>query len=946
MRAFPPFRLDTVNQCLWRGEGLAEERILLAPKAFAVLRYLVEHPGRLVTHDELFEALWPKTYVQPEVLKSHIAAIRAVLGDDARKPIFIETRSRRGYRFIAPVTEDAPARPSRTTNLPEPLSELIGREAELRAVTALATEHRLVSLVGAGGIGKTRLGLEVARHLLTRFSDGVFVAELGPLSSPELVPATVASALGLTHVAGTVSLEGVAGAVGTKKLLLVIDNCEHVIEVAAGMAEALLRASPGASLLATSREPLRISGEYVYRVPPLDVPAEDNQDMEDVFRHGAVRLFVSRAHAAEPRYVAEGRVAAATAAICRRLDGIPLAIELAATRIVGFGVAGVAARLDDRFRLLTAGSRTALPRHQTMRATLDWSHELLSESERVVLRRLGVFAGAFTLDAASAVAASVDVTASEAVDSVASLVDKSLLSATVAGTIVRYRLLETTRAYAREKLLETAEVDHFARRHAEFYRNLFEYAEAELETWPTAEWLVAYRPHLDDLRAALDWAFSPSGDAGVGVALTAATVPLWMRLSLLTECRARVEQAIAGLGRQVPADPRRDIRLYLALGHAILHAHASAGQEMHAAFTKALELAEIMDDTRYRLGAIFGLYTHRITTGEYRDALSLAEKFCTVATETAAHSEVPIGSRLIGIALHILGDQPGARRQLEPLVRSRVATARSSHISLYRTDQRVILDSYYGRVLWLQGCGDQATRLTESLVDYVRTKDHVLSCLYALLIAACPIALYVGDLTTADHHVRLAFDLAARHALEVWNAWAQCFEGAVLIKRGDHGAGSQLLQSALERLPEPTLHRSSHHMSLLLAELAAGLGGAGQIAEGLGVVDEALARAERTEAGWCLAELLRTKGELLLLERVPSAVATAEVCFQQALDVARRQGALSWELRSATSLARLWRGQQRVNQARKLLGPVYRRFTEGFETADLVAARTLLASIR
>src|SRR5882724_3500129 len=399
MREFPPFRLDIVNQCLWRGDGAAEVRVLLAPRAFDVLRYLVEHPGRLVTHDELLEALWPKTYVQPEVLKSHIAAIRAVLGDDARKPLFIETLSRRGYRFIASVTEGAlashaaarensataatPAGP-RTTNLPEAVSELIGREAELRAVTALATEHRLVSLVGAGGIGKTRLGLEVARHLLPRFPDGVFVAELGPLSSPELVPATVASALGLTSVAGTVSREGIAGAVGTRKLLLVIDNCEHVIEAAAGMAEVLLRTSPGVSLLATSREPLRIPGEYVYRVPPLDVPAEDPQDMEDVFRYGAVRLFVSRARAAEPRYVADGRVAAATAATCRPLDGIPLAIELAATRIAAFGVDVVAARLDDRFRLLTGGRRTALPRHQTMRATLDWSYELLAESERVV----------------------------------------------------------------------------------------------------------------------------------------------------------------------------------------------------------------------------------------------------------------------------------------------------------------------------------------------------------------------------------------------------------------------------------------------------------------------------------------------------------------------------------------------------------------------------------
>src|SRR6266567_929797 len=632
MREFPPFRLDTVNQCLWRGEGPAEERILLAPRAFAVLRYLAEHPGRLVTHDELFEALWPKTYVQPEVLKSHIAAIRAVLGDDARKPIFIETQSRRGYRFIAPVTKDAPARPSRMTNLPEPLSELIGREAELRAVTALATEHRLVSLVGAGGIGKTRLGLEVARHLLPRFPDGVFVAELGPVSSPELVPATVASALGLTHIAGTASREGVAGALGTKKLLLVIDNCEHVIEAATGMAEALLRASPGVALLATSREPLRVSGEHVYRVPSLDVPAEDNQDMEDVFRYGAVRLFVSRAHAAEPRYVAEGRVAAATAAICRRLDGIPLAIELAATRVAAFGVGGVAARLDDRFRLLTAGSRTALPRHQTMRATLDWSHELLSESERVVLRRLGVFVGAFTLDAASAVAASVDIPASVVTDAVADLVGKSLLSTDVGGASLHYRLLETTRAYAREKLIESAELDRVARRHAEYYRDLFERAEAEFETQPTAEWLAAYRPHIDDVRLALDWAFSPSGDVGVGAALTAAAVPLWTHLSLLSECRARVEQAIASLGSQVPSDPRRDLHLYLALGHAILHTRASGAPDMNAAFTKALELAEIVDDTSSRWFARASRWFGRRTSS----SINTTSESCSIATTRAS----------------------------------------------------------------------------------------------------------------------------------------------------------------------------------------------------------------------------------------------------------------------------------------------------------------------
>src|SRR5437899_3034503 len=435
------------------------------------------------------------------------------------------------------------------------------------------------------------------------------ISALRKVFGPELVPATVATALGLTLGAGTVSHNSIAAAVGTKQLLLVIDNCEHLIEAAAGMVEALLRTSPAASLLATSREPLRASGEYVYRVPPLAVPAEDNQDIDDVLTYGAVRLFVSRAQAAEPEYVPHVRLAAGMAAICGRLDGIPLAIELAATRIVAFGVDGVAGRLHDRFRLLTGGSRT-LPRHQTMRATLDWSYELLSESEPVSLRRVGVCVGAFTLDAATAVTGSVDIPAADVADSVANLVGKSLLSADVGGAIVHYRLLETTRAYAREKLIESAELDRVARRHAEYYRDLFQRAEAEFETRPTAEWLAAYRPHIDDVRLALDWAFSPSGDVGVGAALTAAAVPLWTHLSLLSECRARVEQAIASLGSQVPSDPSRDMRLYLALGHAILHTRASGAPDMNAAFTKALELAESVDDTRYRLGATFRLYAH------------------------------------------------------------------------------------------------------------------------------------------------------------------------------------------------------------------------------------------------------------------------------------------------------------------------------------------------
>src|SRR3989441_6663149 len=262
-----------------RRELLADGRpVELGGRAFDTLIALIDARGTVLSKDELMSRVWPDRVVEENNLPAQISVLRKAFGADRR---LIRTVAGHGYQFTGEIRATAApaagAPPSRMTNLPEPVSELIGREAELAAVTALATDHRLVSLVGAGGIGKTRLGLEVARHLLPRFPDGVFVAELGPLSSPELVPATVASALGLTHVAGDVSPEHVAGAVGAKKLLLVIDNCEHVIEAAAAMAEALLRASPGTALLATSREPLRVSGEYVYRVPPLDVPAEDNR---------------------------------------------------------------------------------------------------------------------------------------------------------------------------------------------------------------------------------------------------------------------------------------------------------------------------------------------------------------------------------------------------------------------------------------------------------------------------------------------------------------------------------------------------------------------------------------------------------------------------------------------------------------------------------------------
>jgi predicted ATPase len=825
-------------------------------------------------------------------------------------------------------------------NLPAPTAELIGRRAALTEVKELLAVHQLVTLIGVGGIGKTELALEVARQLLPEFGGGAWVADLAPLSDPALVPITVALALRLTIPAGAASAESVASRLGSRRVLIVLDNCEHVIEAAAGMADALLRGNAEVRVLATSSEALRVPGERVYAVSPLEVPPDTTQDEGDVLEAAAVKLFRARAEAVGFRVSSDARTAALVGAVCRRLDGIPLAIELAAARTATLGVEGIAARLDDRFRLLTGGHRTALPRHQTLRAALDWNYELLAPLERTVLHRLAMFVGGFALEAATAVATVGDLDAADVVNSVASLAEKSLVVVETNGGVTRYRMLETTRVYAHDKLSASGELDDVARRHAEYCRELFERAEVELDVRSAADWLASYGSQIDNARRALDWTFSPRGDAALGATLVAATVPLWVHLSLMTECRSRVERALAARG-QIPPDVRRDMRLFLALGTALWHTRGVGHPDMPAALTKALDLAEQLGDTEYRLRATFALYVFRFITGDYRAALVIAEQLIRVADQASRATDGLIASRLIGAVLHILGDQAAARRRIEPMLDADFATARRAHIVRYQYDQHVVTHSYYARILWLQGFADQAMRVTERVVDYARAGDHLTSLLFALIEAACPLAFYTGDLARSERFVGLIRELSVKHGLEAWNVWAECFDSVTVIKRGDAPAGSRRLQAALRGLPEAAFH---FHYTAFLAELAEGLSSAGQVTESIVLIEDTLRRADQREERWLLAELLRKKGELVL--RTGAETAEAEDDFTQALDVARRQGALAWELRTAMSLAQLWRRHGKPSQARTLLESVYRRFTEGLDTADLVVAKTLLQSLQ
>jgi predicted ATPase/DNA-binding winged helix-turn-helix (wHTH) protein len=476
-------------------------------RALEVLSVLIEARGDLVTKDELLERVWPTTTVEENNLQFQISSLRKALGKDRE---FIKTVSGRGYRFVAEVVVEnraalrdtaaagpeqqgappvRPQTPPGSSNLPAPTSDLVGRETHLSDVEALVVANRLVTLVGAGGIGKTRIAIELARRLSPKFDEGVWVIDLASLSDPGRVRSTVGAALGLGEALA--SAERFTAALDSRRMLLVLDNCEHVIEAVASLAEELLHANAHMQVVATSREPLRAEGEWVYRVPPLDIPPDEANGPEEVEQYSAARLFIERTRAADPHLQLNSRTAAAAARICRRLDGIPLAIELAAARVAALGIEGLAARVNDRLSLLIEGRRTAPPRHQTLRATLDWSYELLSEPERVVMRRLAVFSGEFTLEAATGVVGVGEIEPADVVGNLASLVAKSLVAADVGGPISRYRLLETMRAYAMDKLTASGEYDAIASRHGAIHSDRFDPATARTGVGPESHPLEA-----------------------------------------------------------------------------------------------------------------------------------------------------------------------------------------------------------------------------------------------------------------------------------------------------------------------------------------------------------------------------------------------------------------------------------------------------------------------
>ncbi len=563
-----------------------ERQLLVAGKpapvgarAFDVLLALIDHRDRVVTKDELLDRVWPGLVVEENNLQVQVSALRKVLG-----PRSVSTIPGHGYRFtLEPdaVPAERPAAPRH--NLPPQLDRFVGREDELCRVALLLERSRLVTLTGPGGTGKTRLTIQLARTLPEPPPGGTWFVELAPVSEGARVAQAAAFALGVAEEAGEETLDAIARHVAHGSALVILDNCEHVLEAAAELARRLLTAGPGVKVLASSREPLRVAGEVTYAVPTMG-EAE------------ASRLFFDRAEAAQPALEATDADRACVAEICRRLDGIPLAIELAAARVRALSLAKIAERLDDRFRLLTGGAGQALPRQKTLLASIEWSHELLTPEERAVLRRLAAFHGGWTLEGAEAVCSGGEVERAAVLELLSRLVEKSLVQADA--RVERYGLLETVRQYAREQLEASGETAAVRQRHLAFYVALGQLAHPQLHGPDQARWLERLDQERANVLAAHAWCDAVPEGAEQGLRLVSSIKLYWFSRGLLSLTHGMMVQALA----RAPERSRERCRVLFDVGQAGCFMGRYAEAKVH--LEESLDIARELDDMTRVAGAL------------------------------------------------------------------------------------------------------------------------------------------------------------------------------------------------------------------------------------------------------------------------------------------------------------------------------------------------------
>ncbi|MGU7772622.1 ATP-binding protein [Burkholderia sp. MR1-5-21] len=933
-----------------RRQGLS---LHVGARALDILEVLHRANGAVVSKDDIMDAVWPGTIVEENRLQVHVAALRKLLGTSRD---LIKTVPGRGYVLVggSPAGRRAvqPVEPAEASPGVEPgasSTQLIGRHAETRQIVDMIDRTPVVTLVGAGGIGKTSLAVEVAHDIRRRTGETVHFVELARASTRDDVLRTLANAIGMA-ADDAPAIDGLAGAMAASPCLLVLDNAEHVIDLIASLVETLAARTDRLRVLVTSREPLHISAECVFRVNPLAVPGGD-ATVDEIAGCSAVELFLCRTRAATADCVIDDNGIRLIGDICRRLDGLPLAIELAAARVATLGIDGVASRLDDRLNLLTGGLRSALPRHQALRATFDWSYVLLDSAARSLFRRMGCFIGPFTFDAVRAVALEPGASIAEMISGLGELVAKSLLNVEFSGANAQYRLTESTRAYAQEKLRDEGELERVAVRHAHYEHVAREQAGATAPLAAAGMGMdTALRPPSADQQEQTPEPTvrdAPVHDTEQAIALEHE----WLALSRTDEWCAQAKRALDEIDAGSPGafDAEGEMRLRAAYASALLHTSGDV-HTAAAMWDRTLGLARGAGNDALEASALAGQWNTTLAMSDIHESLRYATRFERAAERSGKRSQRLLATAMVATSLHYFGEHAQARERLETATDALADTREPMRAELaLGIDAATLGRTMLTRLVWMQGEPEHAMRLATQAVELARRRKSGLSLCIVLGAAAVPIALRYGDHDAISDYLATMLSEADANGFDIWRSHAECLAGQFDIQTGHPGAGLARLEPALRRVEASGFHRL---LAPLVVAYAEGLARTGRAVEACAKLDVTLARCRASGEHLFLPELLRAKG-LAMLERARNADEDVAVAYEaearrhlhSAIHAANEQGAGMWALRATLDLADYLIERGRTCQASSMIASLAGRFdlqSRAYDIRRLVRLRNFI----
>ncbi|WP_428678227.1 ATP-binding protein [Reyranella sp.] len=920
------------------------ERVRIGGRALDILTLLVERAGELVSNADLEAHVWPETFVHASNLKVHIVLLRRILREASGDPQAIVNVPGRGYRFTRPVARRGRAapvsgRPRKSVRRAfDALPRLFGREEEIGRLMDALSAHPLVSIVGAGGVGKTTLALATAARLGRRFEAPTCFVDFSSLDDPQHVVQSITAELGLRADPGD-PLGSIADHLRATPRLLILDNCEHLAAAIAAALERLAAGLQGSAILATSREPLRTRMEHVLRLAPLACPADTSRiAVAEALLHPAVALFVARAGDCGTFSLRDDEEAASVSRICRRLDGLPLAIELAAKRLGTMRPAELLQRLQDGLDAVGWGDAAVPARQRTLTATLDWSYRLLSAPDSLILRFVAVFAREFATADAVALLAPLGLSEADILAGLESIASKSFATVELRQGQPCYRLFESVRHYGIAQLDAGGERERARLLHARHLLEVVERAEEEWEWQVAYEWVGRHGARLDDLRHAIAWAFGPTGTPSMGVRLTAAAIPLWEELCSVDEARLRVAHAL-DVARSLPDCDVR-LKAKLALRHAWTLTWSQVRlPETAVPWTECLDLARAAGDSEYELRALWGLATYETFTGRTVAAIDHLRAFDALAERTGDPSVQPDGQRLLALARAYVGEVRQADEALERLAHQVNRFEKQARVTRFSIDRYCIIRSSLAFTQWLRGCTRSSLAAATQAVEAAVALDHPVSLANSLVFAGVPLALWTGQLDRAEAGLALLRTNRAIRNTSVWPRLARFFEASLGHARGERAAVASM-RTALDELLETGFVTRA---PMYIAMLAEALLEQGRLDEAGARLDDAERRLALYGERWCHPELLRLRGRVEVARGEGQA---AERLFEAAIGEASALGTLSFELRAACDLARSLAARGCRDAAMGALTKTSARFTEAGPETEVGSVRSLMENLR